>query len=51
VIVLELPLADDLVGELSLEVHEALQHLVVGLAAEKNAAGVHCEGKSISIFY
>jgi hypothetical protein len=41
VIVLELTLSNDLIGELSFEVHETLQHLIVGFSAEKNSAGVH----------
>lgn len=40
-IVLELPLSDDLVGELSFQVHETFQHLIIGLSAEKNSTGVH----------
>ena len=34
--VLELPLPDDLVRDLSLQVHEHLQHVIVGLTSKHN---------------
>lgn len=42
VVVLELPLSNYFIGDFSFQIHEAFQHLIVGLATKQNSASVNC---------
>lgn len=40
-ILFELAFSNDFVGNFSFQIHEASQHIIIGLAAEQNPPSVH----------